>query len=179
MKKIVLYIAASLDGYIATKDHSIGWLEQLENPDGNDYGYQDFIDGTDTLLMGRKTYDIIRGFDIPWPYEGQKTLVITSQAGLRTDTPNTEVLTGSLAETLSSLKASAGEKDIWIVGGGETITSLFRYQAIDEILLFTAPVLLGSGIPLFPESDLQLKLTLKGHKTYPSGMCYSHYAVNY
>ncbi|MBL7473219.1 dihydrofolate reductase family protein [Robertkochia sediminum] len=179
MKKIVLYIAASIDGYIATKDHSVGWLEQLENPEGSDYGYQDFVNGVDTLLMGRKTYDIIRGFDIPWPYEGQKTYVITRQEHLRTDTPNTEVLSGSLATVLPALKASSGEKNIWLVGGGATMVSLLRHQAIDEIMLFTAPVLLGSGIPLFPESDLQYKLTLEEHKTYASGMCYTRYAVNY
>lgn len=179
MQKIVLYIATSLDGYIATKDHSVGWLEQLENPDGNDYGYQDFINGIDTLIMGRKTYDVIRGFDMPWPYEGQQTLVITSQQDLQTDTPNTKVHTGSLSELGASLKASPGEKNIWVVGGGQTIASLFRHQAIDEIMLFTAPILLGSGIPLFPESDLQNKLTLKDHKVYPSGMRYALYSVNY
>lgn len=179
MKKIILYIAASLDGYIATTDHSIAWLNELENPEGNDYGYHDFISSVDVLVMGRKTYDIVRGFDMEWPYKDQKSYILTSKKELSPDTPNTEALSGDLKENLNRLKATGGQKDIWLVGGGQTILALLKQQAIDEIMLFTAPILLGSGIPLFPESTEHYALQLLESRPYDTGMLYCHYKVDY
>ena len=66
--KNTVYIATSLDGYIADRDGKLDWLESIPNPDGNDFGYSDFMENIDALVMGRNTYEVVLGFDIPWPY---------------------------------------------------------------------------------------------------------------
>lgn len=179
MKKLVLYIAASLDGYIATPDHSVNWLEELDNPDGNDYGYMAFLEGIDTLIMGRKTYEVVTSFDMEWPYKQCKTFVLTSKEDLETNTPDTQVLSGDPASFIKELKTAPGDKAIWLLGGGQTIAFLLEHQAIDEIMLFTAPIILGKGVPLLPELDTSTKLKLLANRSYPSGMVYSQYLVEY
>ncbi len=177
MKKVILYVAASLDGYIANEDHSVEWLETIANPDGNDYGYHDFIGGIDTIIMGRKSYEIVKGFDMEWPYKDQKVYVITRQDDLVIDTPETEILKGDLVEELEKLKHVWSEKNIWLLGGGLTVRSLLEHQCIEELILFTAPVLIGKGISLFPESRSMVKTRLLRHEAYPSGMVMNHYEI--
>ena len=177
MKKVVLYVACSLDGYVATPDHGVKWLENLDNPDGNDYGYKDFLTSIDTILMGRKSYEVVRSFDIDWPYPDKKVYIISRQHDLTIDTPNTELITGDLVEELEKMKYVWGDKNIWLLGGGLTARSLLEHQCVEEIMLFTAPVLLGEGIRLFPESKTAVRLTLLGHKAFPSGMLFSHYQI--
>ena len=178
MKNVILYVASSLDGYVATPDHGVKWLEALENPDGTDYGYQDFIAGIDTIIMGRKSYEIVRNFDMAWPYSDKQVYIVSRQHDLSIDTPNTQLLTGDLVEEIEKLKNVWGDKNIWLLGGGLTTRSLLEHQCIEELMLFTAPVLLGEGIPLFPASKIQIKLSLIDQKTYPSGMTFNHYRIN-
>lgn len=177
MKKVVLYVAASLDGYIATPDHGVKWLETLENPDGTDYGYKDFIEGVDTIVMGRKSYEIVRGFDIEWPYANKQVYVISRQQDFALDTPNTELIKGDLVEALEKIKYVWGDKNIWLIGGGLATRSLLEHQCVEEIMLFTAPVLLGEGVRLFPDSKTRVNLSLIDHRAYPSGMLFSHYEI--
>lgn len=177
MKKVILYIATSLDGFIADHEHRVEWLENLENPDGNDYGYRDFTDHIDTVIMGRKSYDVIKGFDMEWPYKDCRTLVLSRQKDLVVETPNTELFSGDLFEEMEKLKNVWSDKNIWLLGGGITARSFLEHQCIDEIMLFTAPVILGEGIRLFPGFKIPVKLTLLESRTYPSGMIYAHYRI--
>jgi dihydrofolate reductase len=178
MKKLILYIASSLDGYIATPEHSVEWLENLENPDGNDYGYHDFMNQIDTVIMGRKTYEIIKGFGADWPYSSCETHIMTRQTDLEITSPNTSIIQGDIFAEISKMKQVWSEKNIWFIGGGLAIRSLLEHQCIDEIMLFTVPVLLGHGIPLFPESRKGVNLSLIEHRSYPSGMLFAHYMIN-
>jgi dihydrofolate reductase len=168
MSQIRLYIAASLDGFIARTDGSIDWLTALPNPDGNDYGYGDFYAGIDTVVMGRRTYEEVLGFGVPWPYPECRTWVASSQTGYPVSTPNTLLLPAIDAASVEGLRAGS-TRGIWIVGGGEVIRAFLRLGTVDEMLLCTIPLILGGGIPLFPSGTPEYRWHLTGTEAYRSG----------
>ncbi len=91
LKQVRLYIACSLDGFIAKKDGSLDWLDAIENPNEDDYGYNDFYSRIDTIVMGRKTYEEILGFGVEWPYNDCQTYVVSSK-DLKISTDNTTLI---------------------------------------------------------------------------------------
>lgn len=159
-----LYIAVSLDGFIATPDGRVAWLEPFQ---ADDFGYDAFFATIGTVVLGRTTYEQVRGFG-DWPYAGKRGVVLSSQP--IADLPDgVEQGYPPFDDVIDALKAqSAG--DIWIVGGAKTIGAFFDLDAIDGIDLFVMPVLLGSGVPLFGSSRRAIPLRLKDTKTYPSGV---------
>lgn len=163
MRKVILYIAASMDGKIARKDDSIDWLPDI---DGEDYGYEPFYDSIDTLLMGYKTYEVCVGFP-EWHYAGKKVLVF-SRNPEKTVVPQAELLTEDVAETIRRLKAEPG-KDIWLVGGGELVRQAHDAGLIDEYIVTLIPIILGEGVELFPAIHREQALTLVKQKAYASG----------
>lgn len=148
MRKVILYIAASLDNYIARTDGNVEWLSapELLLP-GEDYGYKDFYGSIDTTLMGHRTYQAIQGFEVPFPYPGKTNYVFT-----RSEAPagNGDVtfITGDVAAFVGTLKEMPG-RDIWLVGGGQLNTIMLEKGLIDRMILTLIPVILGEGIPLF------------------------------
>jgi dihydrofolate reductase len=150
MRETILYIASSLDGYIAREDGSVNWLEQFPNPDENDYGYNAFLAGCDTLVMGTATYRQILSFGIPWPYANKDVFVISRNPGLEIQSPRTSRLSGP--EAWLQVKESLPEdgKNSWLIGGGQLIREFLHAGFLDRILLTQFPVLLGAGILLFP-----------------------------
>ena len=150
MKKVKLYIATSLDGYIARPDGSLDWLTEFPNPDKLDYGYPAFYESIDTVIMGRLTYEEILGFDVPWPYADCASYTVSSKPELNITTERTQQVEGDLKVSVEQLTKKEG-KDIWIVGGGRLIAAFMQEQLIDELILTVIPVVLGEGIPLFPE----------------------------
>lgn len=161
MRKVVLYAAASLDGYIARSDGGLDWLV----PDG-DYGYNDFFVGIDTLVMGRKTYDAVKSFG-DWPYGERTCYVLTHTPDRYRDDPVIFV-SGPVRPMIDNLVRQPGG-DIWLVGGGELVREFLRHDLVDEIILTVFPILLGDGIPLFPADFPAYELTLTVAKTYDSG----------
>ena len=167
----VAYIAASLDGFIATPDGSVAWLDAFQD---QEYGYDEFLAGISTLVMGRATYDQVLRFG-EWPYAG-KICWVLSRRGIANPPPGVAVWTGdaaSLAERLTTL-----EGRVWVVGGGRLIAGLLAEGAITELDLFTMPVLLGRGIALFagghpPASPLRLMET----RNWPNGVVRLRYAI--
>lgn len=149
MAKLVLYIATSLDGYIARTGGEIDWLEQVSNPNQIDHGYQGFLSGIGALVMGRKTYDKILGFGIDWPYPDLACFVASRRGTLEVGSPNTTHISDDLEETIVQLKADLSQ-DIWLVGGGELVQYLLQAQLIDQVIITLVPVTLGDGIRLFP-----------------------------
>lgn len=149
MAEVILYVATSLDGYIARKDGNLDWLNGHSNPEGSDYGYDDLLAGTGTILMGRNTYEAILGFGISWPYPDHDTVVATRQSAYPVSTPRTSVTPDAVALTRDLREKSA--KDVWLVGGGNLVRSLIAEGLVDRLVLTLIPVVLGSGIPLFPE----------------------------
>ncbi len=165
---VVLYTAVTIDGYIARKNNSLDWLYGLENPNQIDHGYFEFLSGVDTIVMGRKTYEEILGFNIPWPYEAQKTYVVSTQETYKVSTPNTKLLGKLDTETVENLRGES-KKNIWIVGGGELVTSLLNLGAVDTMILTLIPILLGEGIPLFPNSPKETQFTLVESTPFETG----------
>lgn len=174
MADIILYIATSIDGYIADADGSVDWLEQIPNPEKTDYGYGPFMENIDTVVMGRKTYEKVKSFDMEWPYSNGHTVVITSDRSYETDTPNTSILSTLNRASVERLRLQS-TKDIWLVGGGELVTSFLKMGTIDRILLFMMPIILGSGIPLFPGKGSPVDLHLVQSRTWNSGVVLLEY----
>ena len=145
MSELVYYVAASRDGFIAGPDHELDWLHAFEGGE-SDYGYSDFLARVDGLLMGRNTYDVTRRLSIDWPY-GERPCWVLSRRPL--DGP-ASVQSGAFGiATLRRAWRSRGCRRVWLVGGGDVAAQFAHAQAIDEIVLSTVPVTLGSGIPLF------------------------------
>ncbi|MFM8362476.1 MAG: dihydrofolate reductase family protein [Haliscomenobacter sp.] len=141
MRDVILFIACSLDGYIARKDGRVDWLFHDE-----DYGYSDFYDSIDATLMGKKTYLEILGMG-EFPYLDKKNYVF-----VRKNNPplnrSVEYVHGDIPAFVRKLKKEEG-KDIWLVGGGQINTILLTSGDIDRMVVSVHPVVLGQGIPLF------------------------------
>jgi len=150
MKKIILYIAASLDGRIAEPDGGLEWLTGFPNPEKTDYGYNDLLTSVDTVIMGGKTYREILNMDVIWPYKQQTTYVVTRGWTENAANENIRFITDNIIEAVSDLRKESG-KDIWLVGGGELVSMLLAADLIDEMQICHIPVILGEGIPLFPK----------------------------
>ena len=169
MAEIKLHIATSIDGYIAREDGSLDWLNNHPNPDQLDYGYSDFLTEIDTIVMGRKTYEEVLGFGIEWPYLNCNTLILTSNKNYQVQTGNTKIINEVDRKTIAGLKAES-IKNIWIVGGGQVIAAFLNLAAIDELLLFIIPVILGKGIRLFPKPVIESHYKLVESGAYENGV---------
>ena len=165
MRKLKLYIAASLDNKIARKDGSIDWLPEPNA--GEDYGYQDFLATVDTLLMGYKTYEVCTGFG-EWPYPDKKSVVFTRDSS-KTVIPEVQVTNQDPVTFVQELLQQDGQ-DIWLIGGGEIITLLHNAGLIDEYIIALIPIILGEGIALFPEVQKQENLHLDKQQVYANGL---------
>jgi dihydrofolate reductase len=171
LSKVVLYIACSLDGFIAGKDGDVGWLDEY---DGAEYGYQQFYESVEALIMGSRTYEQALSFG-EWPYPNKKSYVITGrQLGAKPD-PSIEFYSGDLTELVAAIKQTG--RDIWLVGGSQLLASFWNEALIDEIRLFVIPTLLNEGIPLFRGISRQTSLTLVGSESYDNGVVQLHYSV--
>ena len=162
MRKFKLFIAQTLDGYIATKDESLDWLFAVEGEGDN--GYSEFMEQIDTVVMGKKTYDWVMAYEKGnYPY-GDLQSYIFSSAGFQTPEGVTAV-SGSVTDWATGEQQKEG-RDIWVIGGGQLIRQFLEAGLVDELVITTAPVLLGDGIPLFPQGEYQLNLELIGMKQY-------------
>lgn len=156
MGKLVLYIAMSVDGFIAGEGESLDWLDGVEGRGDN--GYEDFYQGVDTVLMGRKTYDWIMNH-AEFPYPGKECYVFSHEP--RENGDDVTFVSENAADFVSRLKGQS-EKRIWLVGGGRLLHTLLEADLVDEMILTVAPVVLGKGIPLFHEQEEKTSLTLTG-----------------
>lgn len=167
MRKIKIYIAASLDGYIARPDGDLDWLTEFPNPTKEDYGYNEMLTSVDVVVMGGRTYHGLSCMDILWPYKDKKTFVVSHKA---IDTSeNIEFITDNIIERISDLK-NRSSKDIWLAGGGELITMCLNAGLVDEMQICYIPIILGSGIPLFPNNPKESNWTLTENIAYASGI---------
>lgn len=158
-RSLILYIAMSLDGFIAERNGSVDWLPEREG----DFGYSDFYKTIDTLIMGRTTYDQILSFGIEWPYAGKKCYVFTNRD--HPCDPNTEFLTGDILSFVHNLKSKPG-KNIWLVGGAALANTFMEYFLIDEYWVAVIPVILGDGVRLFRDGNHSVRLSLKKLEQY-------------
>lgn len=170
MPQTILYIATSLDGFIARPNGSLDWLTSLPKPKSEeDYGYADLLSKIGTIIMGRKTYQEVIKFGIDWPYVGHNAWVVSQNKNLKIQSPDTYVLADNLTSFITNLKAKS-EKDIWLVGGGQLITSFLHEELIDQMIITIIPKILGDGIPLFAKKPKETNWTLNQAKTYETGL---------
>ena len=170
-RKTILYIAASLDGYIAKPNDDLSFLSLVEKQ-GEDYGYADFIQSIDTVIIGRKTYDWIMKQVPEYVHADKKTFVVTRTA--KPSINNTHFYTGSLKELITSLKQEQG-KDIFIDGGAEVVHELLKEHLIDEFIISIIPVLVGDGTRLFKDGRPEQVLQLASTKQFDKGLVQLNY----
>lgn len=159
MRETILYIAMSLDGYIADERYSVDWIEGQEKNGGMPDTYAEFVRTVDTVVMGRRTYDQIVTELAPdrWPYGGLATHVLTRRPAARTD--GVEFTDTDPCTLVERLRQEPG-KAIWICGGAQIVRPLLRHGMIDVFHLAVVPVILGRGVRLFGETDRRIELTL-------------------
>jgi dihydrofolate reductase len=175
--RVSVYIAASLDGFIARPDGDIDWLHAVEDPEGEDYGYYDFLDSVDAIVMGRHTFEKVLTFG-GWPFDDAKRVVVLSStlAALPTDLPATVTLAaGTPAEVLAQL-ATEGIGQIYL-DGGQTIQRFLAAGLVSRLIVTRIPVVLGRGIPLFGPLDEDVWLTHTETKSFSNGLVQSTYEV--
>lgn len=178
MAEIKLFIATSIDGFIARENGSLDWLpgsdpnaskSEAIDPELGDGGYGKFIADIDTVIMGRKTYEEILGFGVEWPYADYKSYIVTSDKNYQTKTDNTVVLNEINKQSIVNVK-SESKKGVWVVGGGQLITHFINHDAVDEMNLSIISTILGKGIRLFPNDPKETKFVLTKSETFGDGM---------
>jgi dihydrofolate reductase len=163
MRTIILFIAASLDGYIATPTEEVDWLFMDQ-----DYNYSAFYDRIDTVVMGRKTYEKSLSFE-PDPYPGKAVYVLTRSPQAESN-PSVTYVRDGVEDWLESLRQAPG-KDIWLVGGGQLIQMFLEQDWIDEFVISFIPIMLGTGILLFPPAQMPHRtLTLERSEAFDTGL---------
>jgi dihydrofolate reductase len=171
-RKLILYIAASADGYIAKPGDDLSFLS-LVAQEGEDYGYAAFIQGVDTVLLGRRTFDwIFKELGGQVPHPELKTYVITHTP--RPPIGNTAFYADDLPVLVQRLKGEPG-KAIFCDGGAALIDALLQEDLVDEMIVSLIPVLLGDGIRLFKDGRPEQLLEQVSAKAFPSGLVQLHY----
>lgn len=173
MRTLSLFIATSLDGYIAKPNDDLSFLKLVEK-EGEDYGYAKFTSTIDTIILGRKTYDwVVREIGSSHYDNGERNVYVVT----RTERPSvgkTKFYTGSLTELVRQLKSEQG-KNIYCDGGAEIINELLKNDLIDEFIISVIPVLVGNGTRLFKDGRPEQQLELVTTKSFDTGLMQLHY----
>ena len=168
-----VYIATSLDGYIARPNGGIDWLNTFPNPTDSDYGYHEFIDRVDAIVMGRKMFELVSSFS-SWPYS-KKVFVLSNR--LQEIKPElvdqAEIVRGDVNTIVKKLHQN-GYRNLYI-DGGKAIQSFLKKNLIDELIISKLPIILGDGIPLFAIQDQKVKFEHCSTEVFEGGLVKSHY----
>lgn len=169
-----VYIAQSLDGYIADKNGGLGFLDRIPHTPDTMEAFTTFVDSVDAIVMGRTTYETVIGFNIPWPYT-KKVFVLSSQDRTvdQEYEGKAEYITGKPSEIIKRLETD-GYKDLYI-DGGRTIQSFLHEDMVDDLIIATIPTLLGGGSPLFGALDQEQHYKLIESKTLADSFIQTHY----
>lgn len=168
MRRVRYQVACSLDGFIAGTRDEFDWITPEPSFDF-DALYQQF----DTLLMGRRTYDIVRAAGES--FRG-KQVIVASRSLRREDHPDIEVVSEGLEARVRELRVQRG-RDIWLYGGAELFSQLLAWDLVDTVEPAIIPILLGGGVPLLASHGVRRRLALVGHRAYPGGMVLLEYEV--
>lgn len=175
MRKLSLFIATSLDGYIAKPNDDLGFLKIVEK-EGEDYGYNEFTANVDTIILGRKTYDwVSREIGTSHYDNGERDVYVITRTS-RPDAGKTKFYTGNLTELIKELKSRKG-KNIYCDGGAEIVNELMKDNLIDEFIISIVPVFVGDGIRLFKDGRPGQQLKLVNSKTFNTGLVQLHYQL--
>ena len=170
----IVFIASSLDGYIADKDGGLDWLKSIPNPDNLDMGWVNFIDRIDALVMGRKTFEKVCSFDCEWPYSKPVFVLRNSLKSIPEGyAEKAEPINGSLSEVIEKIH-QRGHKHLYI-DGGITVQSFLKEDLIDELIITIIPILLGGGTPLFGELSDQMEFEHVKTEVFLNAIVQNHY----
>ncbi len=176
--KCSVYIAASVDGFIARPDGDVDWLHRPEYsaPEAGDYGYEEFIASIDTLVMGRNSFEKVLSFS-EWPY-GEMPVVVLSSSGpvIPKELQDRVTVQNAAPEEVVSRLSALGRRHLYI-DGGITIQRFLRMGLIDEMTITRIPILLGDGIPLFGAIGTELQLEHIATNSYENGFVQNRYRV--
>jgi dihydrofolate reductase len=174
LRKIVVHIAASADGYIARANGDLEWLTSRPAPEGF-YGMNAFIRTIDTKVLGRKTYE--ESLRLGAKFEDKDRTVVFSHQAPPPGTPrNVEFVSDAISAFASRLRAQPG-KDIWLMGGGEIIGAFLDAHEIDEFVISVVPVFIGDGIPLIARRHRHVALELVSTDRFEDGLVQIRYRV--
>lgn len=181
MRKIIVYIAISADGYIARADGSVDWLDRPRPPDN--YGMGEFFNTVDAILWGRKTWGLVEKMEADVDEQAGasgfgakiKNYVFTTQPPAKRPR-GVEFVNEPIAAFAKRLRATPG-KDIWMMGGGGIIGSFLDAGEIDEFIIHVIPIFIGEGIPLIAPRHRTVPLELRTVQSYPDGVVRLHYDV--
>jgi len=166
-----VYIAVSLDGFIARSDGTIDWLANVQRA-GEDYGYKRFFDAIDTVIIGRKTYDQVLGFD-PWPYAGKRCVVMTHAPPVSRH--GETFFDGSALELVAGLREDGARRAY--VDGGLVIQQFLAAGLVTDLTLSVIPILLGEGIRLFGKTGRDVPLALIRSTRFDTGLAQLEYRI--
>jgi dihydrofolate reductase len=172
MARILGYIAASLDGFIAAPDESLGWLFTRGDAELGEHHYDLFIKRIRTVVMGRATYDWIANEGSPWAYGDQRVIVVTSRP---IENPRGPLEARSDVDALIAELRALDDGDVWMLGGGKLQMTFMERGALDEIEIYLVSSIIGGGYPLFPATGFKASPTLLSAKSLGSGMARLHY----
>ncbi|HEU5366179.1 MAG TPA: dihydrofolate reductase family protein [Hanamia sp.] len=173
MRKLSLFIATSLDGYIAQPNDDLSFLKLVEK-EGEDYGYAEFTGTVDTIIVGRKTYDyVVKEIGSSHYDNGEKDIFVITRTG-KPGVGRTTFYSGNLTELVQQLKSGNG-KNIYCDGGAEIINELLKDDLIDEFIISIVPVLVGNGTRLFKDDRAVMELELISSKSFETGLTQLHY----
>lgn len=168
---VILYIAMSLDGYIAGDNDDLAFLSSVEQP-GEDYGYASFKQEVDTVIWGRRTYDKVQSFGADFPHPDKQVYVMSrTRSG---HDGHVQYYNGPVSELITEIRRQPG-KHIYCDGGGGIVAELLREDLIDRMIVSVIPYLVGSGIRLFQDRRPAQRLRLVQSTTYPSGLVQLRY----
>ncbi len=174
MARILGYIAASLDGFVADAKGSLDWLFAYDGMDLGDHDYAIFLKRIRTVVMGRGTYDFLKESGAKWAYGDQRALVVTSRP---IPDPLGPLEVRADVDTLVAELRGLTDGDIWMLGGGKLQMAFLERDALDEIEIYVMPELLGGGIPLFPAMGVRASPRLISATALDRGCVRLHYAL--
>jgi dihydrofolate reductase len=185
MSLVRYYAATTLDGYIAESDDTLDWLLKYEgsyegaDSDEGQAGYETFYEGIGALVSGSTTYEWVLEHGSAWPYAGKPCWILSSRVLPKPEGEDVDVrlVSGEVPDLIQEMLASAGERDLWIVGGGNVASQFADHGLLDRVEVTVVPVVLGEGKPLFekrlPGGPMQLLAT----RTHSSGMVSLDYEI--
>ena len=162
--RVRVFIASSLDGFIAGVDDDLSWLPPIPSEPGHDFGYGAFMAEVGALLMGRRTFDVVLGFGGEWPY-GERPVLVATHRALPSGPASARAVSGSIDELITSALAAADGRDVYI-DGGALIRQALDAELIDEMVVSVIPMILGAGLPLFAGAQQRHALELVEHTAY-------------
>jgi dihydrofolate reductase len=179
MSRIQYFVAASLDGFIATSTDDLGWLLQFDGFEGGKESYEAFMAGVGCIVMGGGTYEWLMEHEPGnWPYPGTPCYVFAHHEHAAPAGADITFVRGDVAEFISDFKSDAGGSNVWVVGGGELAAQFADAGLLDELILSVIPVVLGSGKRLLPLAGPTPPLELTASRTMGRGIVELRYQLN-